>query len=230
MGAARTRTAGTPAVRTDIADLDFTVLGVRALEHAAVPTLAFRLAAARTGGGAVRSVTLNTAVRIDVTRRRYDDVEPAALARLFGQPEQWATSMRPLTWARLTTVVPPFDTTTELDLAVPCGQEHELAVTGYFEAVRTGEIPLDLLFSGTVFHSDDEGRLRTAQISWSKDASCTMPATLWHDLVARYHGDSAWLRLPRETYAALSAYRSRHGLESWERTVTALLGTGPGRA
>jgi uncharacterized protein DUF6084 len=229
MGTATTRTAGTPAVRTDIADVDFAVRDVGPLEHAAVPTLVFRLTLTRTGGGPVRSVSLNTTVRIDVARRRYDGAQPAALARLFGQPEQWATSMRPLTWARLTTVVPPFEDTTEVDLALPCGQEYELAVAGYFEAVRDGEIPLDLLFSGTVFHSGEDGRLRTSQICWSKDAPCAVPAKLWHALVARYHGGSTWVRLPREAYDALSAYRSRHGLESWERTVFALLGDGPGR-
>lgn len=223
------RTAGVPAVRTDIADVDFAVRGIRPLEHAAVPTLVLRLALTRTGGGPVRSVTLNTTVRIDVARRRYDGVEPAALARLFGQPDQWATSMRALTWAQLTTVVPPFEDGTEVDLPLACGQEHELAVNGYFEVVRDGEVPLDLLFSGTVFHSGDDGRLRTSQLSWSKDASCAMPAALWHELVARYHGGSTWVRLPRETYDALSAYRSRHGLESWERTVRALLGDVPGR-
>jgi hypothetical protein len=227
MTGAQARTAAAPAVRTDIPDLDFAVLGVRPLEHAAVPTLAFRLAVTRTGGGPVRSVTLTTAVRIAVGRRRYQDVDPSALARLFGQPAQWATSMRPLTWAQLTTVVQPFDTSTELDVVVPCHQEHELAVTGYFEAVRTGEVPLDLLFSGTVFFTGEDGRLRTAQISWSKEAACAVPASLWHEVAARYHGGGAWLRLTRETHDALAAYRSRHGLESWDRTVRALLGAGP---
>lgn len=229
MAAPRRPAAEGNAARRDIPELDFAVLGVRPLEHAAVPTLAFRVSATRTGGGPVRSVTLKTAVRIDVARRRYDDVEPAALARLFGQPEQWATSMRPLTWAQLTTVVAPFESATEFDLALPCAQEHELAVTGYFEAVRGGVVPLGLLFSGTVFHSGADGRLRTAQISWNKDAEYEMPASLWHELVARYHGGSAWLRLTRETHDALSAYRSRHGLESWDRTVAALLGGAPER-
>ncbi|WP_314173166.1 DUF6084 family protein [Streptomyces winkii] len=206
-----------------IPDLEFAVTGVRALPDAAVPTLAFRLAIGRTGGGRVRSVSLTTDVRIAVAHRRYERADRLVMARLFGQPEQWATSMRPLTWARISTVVPPFDVRTETDLAVPCSRDMELAVTSYFHGVRDGEIPLELLFSGTVFHDGPDGRLRTAQISWTKDAACRLPAGLWHEATGRYGGGTSWLPLSPATYGELIAHRDRHALTGWDETVADLL-------
>ncbi len=203
--------------------LDFAVSGVRPMEDMAVPTLAFRISVRRTGGGHVRSVSLNTAVRIAVARRRYDTADRLVMARLFGQPEQWATSMRPLTWARVTTVIPPFDNETEFDLPVPCTRDSELAVTSYFHGVRDGEVPLELLFSGTVFHDGPDGRLRTAQISWDKEATCRMTAGLWQEVLGRYGSGTSWVPLSSEAHDALIAHRNRHALSGWDETVADLL-------
>nr|WP_240969200.1 DUF6084 family protein [Streptomyces sp. HNM0575] len=224
--------AGTGAgPRTDLPDLDFAVNGARAVRDAAVPTLAFRLAVSRTGGGRVRSVSLVTDVRIAVAHRGYERADRLVMARLFGQPEQWATSMRPLTWARVSTVVPAFDEQTETDLPVPCSRDMDLAVTSYFHGVRDGEVPLDFLFSGTVFHDGPDGRLRTAQISWSKDAAWRLPAELWHEATGRYDRGTSWLPLSSGTYGRLTAHRDRHALTGWDETVADLLaraGTGTG--
>lgn len=215
-------TAGGPEV-PDVPELDFAVTGARPMADTAVPTLAFRLALRRNGGGRVRSVSLSTAVRIAVTRRRYDRADRLTMARLFGQPEQWATSMRPLTWARISTVVPPFDDSTEIDLPVPCTRDTELAVTSYFHAVRDGEVPLDFLFSGTVFHDGPDGRLRTAQISWEKETAYRIPAGLWHEVLGRYGRGTSWLPVSAEAHDALLAHRDRHSLAGWEETVADLL-------
>lgn len=215
--------AGGTGRRTDLPDLDFAVTGARAMTDAAVPTLLFRLALSRTGGGRVRSVSLNADVRIAVDRRGCDRVDRLVMARIFGQPEQWATSMRPLTWARISTVVPPFDERTETDLAVPCSRDMDLAVTSYFHGVRDGEVPLDFLFSGTVFHDGRDGRLRTAQISWAKDATCRVPAALWHEVTGRYDGGTSWMPLSPGTYRDITAHRDRHALTGWDETISDLL-------
>jgi hypothetical protein len=207
----------------DSPDLDFAVTGVRALDHAAVPTLAFALAVSRSGGGPIRSVTLTTAIRIAVARRHYSPGEQAALAQLFGPPQQWATSLQPLAWTRLTTAVPAFDTGTEVELPVACSCEMELAVTKYLHAVREGEVPLDFLFSGTVFHKANDGRLRTAQIPWSKEARWRLPAPLWHELADHHFGGGRWLRLSQGAYDRLNDHRARHMLGGWDEAVHTLL-------
>lgn len=158
-----------------------------------------------------------------MTRRRHDRRERRALAELFGTPEQWDTTLRPLAWTRTTTVVPPFDAATTVDLAVPCAHDAELAVTKYLRALPDGEVPLDFLFNGTVFFQGRDGRLRTAQISWAEDASYPLPAALWHELMDRYFAGSPWLRLSRQTYDRLDAYRVRRVLGTWDDTVGSLL-------
>ncbi|WP_194074697.1 DUF6084 family protein [Streptomyces barkulensis] len=222
MTAQHTKPAGAPS-RHVIPALSFEVTGAGPERHAAVPTLRFDVEITRTGGGPVRSVSLTTAIRIDVTRRHYDQRARAALAELFGEPERWATTLRPLAWTRTTVVVPPFDETTTVGLTVPCPCDAELAVTKYLRAVPGGEVPLDFLFSGTVFFDGGQGRLRTAQISWAEDAGYRLPAALWHTLVDRYSGGSPWLRLSRETHDRLDAYRTRWTLGTLDDAVGALL-------
>ncbi|MBW1601921.1 hypothetical protein JJV70_07310 [Streptomyces sp. JJ66] len=206
-----------------VPDLDFAVTGVTQERYAAVPTLRFAVELSRTGGGPVRSVSLTTALRIDVTRRRYDARARAALAELFGGADQWADGLRPLPWTQTTVQVPAFDTRTTTGLLVPCGYDTELAVTKYLKAVTDGDVPLDFQFSGTVFYDGPGGLLRTARVSWSKDAACRLPAALWHELVERYYPGSPWLRLSAETWARLDAYRARQVCTGWDEAVCRLL-------
>uniref|UniRef100_UPI0007C73EBA DUF6084 family protein n=1 Tax=Peterkaempfera griseoplana TaxID=66896 RepID=UPI0007C73EBA len=203
-------------------DLTFTVADARPAPFTAVPTLEFRITVAG-GGGPVRSVLLSTAVRIAPGRRRHDQATRERLAEVFGTARQWAAGIRPLALAQITTVVPPFDDSTTVTLPVPCGSDIELAVTKYLRAVPDGDVPLDFLFSGTVFHDGPDGRLRTARISWAGDAAYRLPAVLWQQTVH----DSGWVRLSRDTYDRLDAHRARHALTSWDETVHALLDQSP---
>ncbi|MGW1028591.1 DUF6084 family protein [Streptomyces sp. NPDC002577] len=200
-------------------DLDFEVVGARPLAHTAVPTLGFQILIRRVGGGPVRSVLLHTAIRIAPARRRYDGPAQERLTEIFGAPERWATTLRPVTWTQVSSVVPPFDESTVFDLHVPCPCGVELAVVKYVRAVRDGEVPLDFLFSGTVFHTAADGALRTAQISWNSDASFLLPRTLWQEAT----GDHAWIRLTRAGQDRLDAHRARNALATWDEAVCDLL-------
>jgi hypothetical protein len=207
--------------------LAFAVTGAEEERYAAVPTLRFRLEITRTGGPAIASLALTADVRIDVARRRYGPEDRRALAELFGLPDQWATALRPLTWARTTVHVPAFDTRTTADLPVACSYDTELAVTKYLRAVRDGDVPLDFLFSGTVFHHGPDGGLRAGRIPWSGEAAYALPADRWHALTGRYHAGGPWLRLSHDTYERLDAYRARHVLRTPDEAVAALLARAP---
>jgi hypothetical protein len=130
--------------------LDFAVVSVEALRPSAAPTLRFTLAL-DAGDAAIRSVMLELQVQIAATRRRYDDAERAQLADLFGAPERWGETLRTLPWLRATLVVPPFARTTTAQLDVPCTYDFEVASARYLAALRDGDVPLELLLSGTVF-------------------------------------------------------------------------------
>ena len=55
--------------------------------------------------------------------------------------------------------VPGFEGSTTVDLQVPCTFDFNVAATKYFEGLSDGDIPLRMMFSGTVFYADEEGAL-----------------------------------------------------------------------
>jgi hypothetical protein len=97
--------------------------------------------------------------------------------------------------------------------------------TKYFAALEDGEIPLEFLFSGTVFYRKDGGALQVARISWEKEAHFRLPVRVWREMMDHYFPNSAWLRLPKDTFDRLYAFRSRNALLTWDRTLESLLNT-----
>jgi hypothetical protein len=51
-----------------------------------------------------------------------------------------------------------------VDSAVPCTFDFDLAATKYFPALGSGEIPLCVMFSGTVFYQSEDGALQIAHV------------------------------------------------------------------
>jgi hypothetical protein len=205
-------------------ELRFSVRDGGVLEHAVVPTLRFAVEIGTVGAAAqVRSVALNVEVRIAATRRRYVEGERDKLFDLFGPPEEWGRNLKTLHWTNLTVQVPPFTGTTEIELPITCTYDLEVAASRYFDALEDGEVPLEFLFSGTVFYAGADGRLQVGRIGWDKDADFRLPVSAWRAMIDRYFPDSAWLRLRRESFDRLTAYKARHTLLSWEQVVDRLL-------
>lgn len=203
-------------------ELAFSVEGVEADRFAAVPTLAFRLRAERVGGGAVRSIALNVQVRIAATRRSYDAAEEERLVELFGRSEQWSTTLRSIPWVNTTINIPAFTDATVVELPVTCTYDFEVTSAKYLHGLRDGEVPLELLFTGTVFYAED-GQLRVAHIPWESEAEHRLPVAVWREAMDRHFGNSAWLRLSRDSFDRLYAYRTRGSFLSWEDAIEALL-------
>ncbi len=128
-----------------------------------------------------------------------------------------------LLWTQATLVVAPFQGATVADLLVPCTYDFDVAAAKYLSGVRDGEIPLDLLFSGTVFYAGPGGALQINRISWNAEAAYRLPVSVWRDTMERYFPGSAWLRLDRAAFDRLVAFRARHALTDWEAVVDALL-------
>jgi hypothetical protein len=79
-----------------------------------------------------------------------------------------------------------------------------------------------MLFSGTVFVATEQG-FTVELVPWSAEASYRMPVSVWRELVDAHFPGSAWLRCSRQTLDALSAYKARHALPTWDATLAALL-------
>jgi hypothetical protein len=190
---------------------------------AAVPALVLRLRVERVGGGPVRAIALEAQVRIAAPRRGYDEAAAARLRELFGTPDQWGRTLHGLLWTQATVAVGPFDDATRVALPLPCTYDFDVAAAKYLNALRDGAIPLDLQFSGAVFAPAADGRLQVTRIASDCEASFALPLALWREAMERSFGDAPWLRLRRDVFDRLYAYRARHALGTWEATVEALL-------
>jgi hypothetical protein len=205
-------------------ELTFEIRSGDVLAHAAVPTLRFVVAISTVGAAAqVRSVALNAEVRIAATRRRYDEGERDRLVELFGPPGDWGRNLKTLHWTALSMHVPAFTGRTEVELPITCTYDLEVAASRYFSALEDGEVPLEFLFSGSVFYAGADGRLQVGRIGWDKDADFRLPVATWREMIDRHFPNSAWLRLRRDSFERLRAYRARHTLMSWEEAVDRLL-------
>ncbi|MBV9782733.1 MAG: hypothetical protein JO264_02840 [Acidisphaera sp.] len=205
-------------------DLDFAVEDATVERHAASPHLAFGLRVInRTPAIAVRNVMLRCQIRIEPTRRPYRPSEKDRLVELFGTPERWGDTLRGFLWTHTGALVPGFDTACRIELPVPCSYDFNIAATKYFHGIEDGEVPLTLLFSGSVFYGDDDGQLQIDQIAWSKEASYRLPVALWHDMMRHYYPNGHWLCLDRDVFERLHAYKRRSGHPTWERALEALL-------
>jgi hypothetical protein len=200
----------------------FAVLDVAAEPYAATPQLTARLRIEQTDGDPVHAMLLRCQVRIEPQRRRYEDPEADALRGLFGQRERWADTLRPLLWMQTTTAVPGFTDATEVDLPLPCTYDLDVVGTRYLHALGAGEVPLDLLFSGTAFTRGGAG-FAVHQIPWDSEARYRMPVAVWREMIDAYFPGTGWIRLDGDVLALLADYRARHGMTGWDETVRTLL-------
>ena len=87
---------------------------------------------------------------------------------------------------------------------------------------RDGALPLQYLFSGTIFVKTDRG-FSVQQVPWDCEYRFDMPVAVWRDLIAQHYPNTGWVRLSHETIAALAAYKSARGLLDLDHAVTSLL-------
>jgi hypothetical protein len=204
-------------------DLDFSIEGAEVLEFAAVPSLIFKLRVENLGEEPVRSVALNTQIRLAVTQRHYEAAEQERLLELFGEPHRWGETLRSLLWTHNVLQVPPFSGSTVVDMPVTCTYDLEVVAAKYFHALEDGEVPLEFLFSGTVFYAAEGGGLQVARISWEKEAEFKLPVRLWNEMMDHFFPNSAWIRLHKDAFDRLYSYKVRMGFLNWEAAVEALL-------
>ena len=205
-----------------MAELVFDCIGARVDRFAAVPSFDLDLRISETSGEKIDAIALRTQIRIEPFRRPYTDAEAERLHDLFGERVRWADTLKPLQFTTISTMVPGFTGSIEVPLPVPFTYDLQIASTRYFSSLDDGEIPLLLLFSGTIFGSAD-GRLRVQQVPWSKETTFRLPVSQWREAVDAHFPDTAWITMSRHTLDELGRFKSRHALPTWDATVLALL-------
>ncbi|MFF5291145.1 DUF6084 family protein [Paractinoplanes globisporus] len=200
----------------------FTVLDVTAEPYAASPQLTCRLRIEETTGRRVHAIALRCQVRIEPQRRRYDAAEHEALRGLFGERERWGDTLKPFQWMQANATVQGFAGETETELALPCTYDLEVIGSRYLHALDAGDVPLNLLFSGTIFTKGATG-FEVEQVPWSCEARWALPVSVWRDMIDAFFPNSGYVRVSADTLKELTAYRARHDLISWDETIQRLL-------
>lgn len=198
----------------------FTVLSVAAEPYAVAPQLTARLRIEETRGLAVHAMALRCQVRVEPQRRGY--ASDSLLRALFGPRERWPETLKPFQWMQANATVQGFQHSIETELALPCTYDLDVIGSKYLHAVEAGDIPLDFLFSGTVFLRG-ENSFSVEQVPWECESRYAMPVTVWREMIDSYFPNSGWLRADAEIVKELAAYRARHDLISWDETLRRLL-------
>jgi hypothetical protein len=205
-------------------DVTFAVVGIEPEPYSVTPVLNARLGVAAVGDDPIHAIALRAQVRIEPMRRGYSDEEAAGLVDLFGPRERWATTLRSFQWLQTSAMVQGFSGATQVDLPLECTYDFEVAASKYLHALRDGTVPLQFLFSGTVFSKGPRG-FAVQQVPWDREDHFEMPVSVWREVIQLHFPNTGWLRLTSDTLDALAAYRSARGLLSLDEAVTSLLET-----
>jgi hypothetical protein len=203
-------------------EVSFRIEGVEAARHAAVPTLCFRVRV-DAAGREVRSLALNVQIRIAAARKAYDQGERERLFELFGAPADWGRTLRSLRWTTGSLTVPAFAGETEVELPVPCTYDFDVAASKYLHALGDGDVPLELLFSGTIFFRAESARLQVAHLPWDREAHYLLPVRIWREALDSAFPGTAWLRVRRDVFDRLQTYKSSRMLLTWDAALERLL-------
>lgn len=202
--------------------LAFTVRDARPERHAAAPTLLLGLRVQGEPDRTVQALALRCQIRIEPQSRRYSDAEVDGLRDLFGDRARFGDTVKPFLWTHVSLVLPRFTGGVDVDLPVPCTYDLEVAAGKYLDALDDGEIPLRLLFSGTVF-AEVGGSLEATPVPWHAEATYRLPVAVWREMIGIHFPDAGWIRLQRETVQALVRFKARHALPTFDGVVQALL-------
>ncbi|MBV9793801.1 MAG: hypothetical protein JO016_07650 [Actinobacteria bacterium] len=206
-----------------MADLTFDCIGAQAERYAVLPTITLALRVSETSGQRVDAIALRCQIRIEPSRRRYTPDEEERLRDLFGETTRWADTLKPMQFTTVSTMISSFSGHTEIELPVNFSYDLEIGSGRYFASLEAGEIPLLLLFSGTIFSVVD-GRMQVQQVPWSKEASYRLPVSVWREAVDVHFPNMGWIAISRETLSGLERYKTERALPTWDATLNTLLG------
>lgn len=207
-------------------DVTFAVIDVSPEPFAVTPILMARIGIASMGDDPVHALALRCQVRIEPSRRTYSDDEAAALIDLFGPRQCWASTQHSFLWQHAAAMAPGFTGTTQVNLPLECTYDFEVAAAKYLHALGDGTIPLQFLFSGTIFRQGTHG-FAVQQVPWDREERYDMPVSVWRNLIRQHYPNTGWLRFHRDTIDALAAYRSARGLLGFDDAIISLLASSP---
>jgi Family of unknown function (DUF6084) len=207
--------------------LSFACTGSRPAAQAAGPALRLELRVDDGTGRRVHTVALRVQIRIDPRPRRYTAEETARLTDLFGEPDRWGDTLQPLQLATVPVMTPSFTGSTVVPVIVPLTYDLDVAAARYLHGLGCDdgsgdEVPLMLLFSGTLFYAGDDG-VQVGLVPWHEEAAHRLPVAVWRAAMDEHFPGGGWVRLRRDVLDRLAAYRSANTLPTWDDALERLL-------
>lgn len=202
-------------------ELSFRVIGARVDRYAASPFIFLRVAATERTGVRVDAIALRAQIQLEVQRRRYLPEESVLLTELFGEPSRYADTLKPMLWTHVAQSVLAFERETEFDLPVPCSYDFEVASNKYLASLKDGVIPVNLLFSGSVF-VDGQAGVRAELVPWSCEARFALPIAIWREAMDAFFPNAAWIRVNRDLFDELRRFKISTGLPTWDAALERL--------
>jgi hypothetical protein len=214
-----------------VPELTFRLDGATPVPFAASPQIAFAVRVSNADPAQpVHSAMLRCQIQIDASARMHSASEMEGLADLFGEGPVWARASRRLLWAHTTAVVPAFAAEVVFEIHAPCTYDLFVASSKYLRALSGGQVPVVMLFSGTVFHAGADGALQAAPVPWSSEARVAMPVHVWQQAIDQHYGGRAPLPVSTEVLERLGRYKTRCGLPTWDAAIDSLLPPDAGAA
>ena len=106
---------------------------------------------------------------------------------------------------------------------MPCSYDLEVTASRYLDALTDGTVPLEFLFSGSVFYTGGDGELQTTRLSWNSEADVRAAGErVEGDDGALLPRDGVGAALARSPSTGCRAYKSRNALATWDDALEAL--------
>lgn len=205
-------------------EFHFEATGARILPSALVPTIAIDCNVRnQPATEKIQTAILRCQIRIETPRRTYSVEEQTWLRSLFGEPDRWSVTLKPLHWTSVSAVLSAFSGTTSFSLEVPCTFDIRAAASQYFLGLRDGTVPLTLLFSGSIFYEPEAGRLQAFPVSWNTEARLQFPVALWKDVIDLHYPNSSFLTLRRDVFERLNAFKIESGVASFDDVIELMM-------
>jgi hypothetical protein len=215
-----------PALRL-FPEIEFAVEEATIALDAAIPTIAFRVRVETADDCDIRAMLLAAQIRLVGPRRGEAMAMRARLRAVCGDVPPWLSREAPQTllWTNAVAAVPFFQRSAAIEFAAGCTYDFEVAAAKYFDALAGGHVPLEFLFSGTVLWADAAGTLDTSVLPYDRSASFELPLAVWRQTMERHYPGTAWLRLQRDVYDRLFAFKWSNAQPRWDDAIATLLRT-----
>lgn len=197
-----------------MSDLVFEVIDAVVDPYVLSPAITLRVRL-RESTGVKLAIALRAQVRLDVQRRGYRPEENELLGELFGTPSRYGETLKPLVWTHVSQTIGAFERETLFDLALPCSYDLEVAANKYFASLRSGTVPLTLLFNGQIFVDGPNGVVPEF-VPWDREARFDLPVATWQQAVNAFFPNSAWIRVDRAVFDDLRRCKEAMGMRSWD--------------